>query len=292
MEEELMVHNANKLRVALVCVPWHTTVSPSLQCGILAGELISDGYPVDVIHANLDLACEMPIDLYETVANGTFGAHTLIGEWLFGVAAFGDTSTPLEFLDGNQELRKLLEGAPISFDTLCHYREKVIPAWLNAFAAKVDWAKYDIVGFSSTFEQNCAAIALACKVKENFPNIVTVFGGANYLPPMGPEFLKLDGIDYIVCGEGELAINGFLEALSAGRRGCSVSGVYCSGPCCSNIAQSGDDLEQTERPRDLDAVAVPNYDSYFTSLEKVKKTHGGLVVTPRMFLESARGCWW
>src|SRR3712207_7222676 len=41
------------------------------------------------------------------------------------------------------------------------------------------WHEVDVVGFSSTYQQNAASFALARRLKQRYPAIVTVFGGAN-----------------------------------------------------------------------------------------------------------------
>ena len=67
-----------------------------------------------------------------------------------------------------------------------------------------DWDQYDIVGFTSTFDQNVASLTMAKLIKDLYPNIRIVFGGANFDGDMGLEhFRAFPWIDYIVVGEGE-----------------------------------------------------------------------------------------
>ena len=51
-----------------------------------------------------------------------------------------------------------------------------------------------VVGFSSTFQQNTASFALARRLKQRYPGIVTVFGGANFDGEMGLELVRCVGL--------------------------------------------------------------------------------------------------
>ncbi len=61
-----------------------------------------------------------------------------------------------------------------------------------------------MAGFTSTFQQNTPSFALARRLKQRFPRIVTVFGGANFDDEMGPELVRaVDCVDIAVIGEGD-----------------------------------------------------------------------------------------
>ena len=74
-----------------------------------------------------------------------------------------------------------------------------------------------MVGFTSTFQQNTASFALARRLKQRLPGLVTVFGGANFDGEMGPELVRaVDCIDVAVIGEGDETFPRLLSALAAG----------------------------------------------------------------------------
>src|SRR5439155_19233717 len=105
-------------------------------------------------------------------------------------------------------------------------RNKTLPALVERWATTIDWAGYDIVGFTSTFEQNVAALALARCVKELYPDLVTVFGGANYDGEMGPEYVRaFPWIDYAVVGEGDGALRALVARVAHGRSAAGLPGV-------------------------------------------------------------------
>lgn len=59
-----------------------------------------------------------------------------------------------------------------------------------------------IVGFSSTFQSNCCALALIKEIKKRRPEIITVIGGANCEAEMGEELIvRYPYIDYVGRGE-------------------------------------------------------------------------------------------
>src|SRR5699024_550709 len=96
------------------------------------------------------------------------------GDWLFSVAAFGrDAPDP-----GGSILEEFRAEVP-ALD-LIDLRDRVVPAFLDALAGDPVWQPARFVGFSSTFQQNVASFALARRLKERYPGVVTIFGGANF----------------------------------------------------------------------------------------------------------------
>ena len=80
----------------------------------------------------------------------------------------------------------------------------MVPYFLDHCLATVPWSDYRVVGFTSTFEQNIASLALAKRIKQNYPKISIVFGGANWEAEMGHELhRKFPFVDYVCSGEAE-----------------------------------------------------------------------------------------
>ena len=101
------------------------------------------------------------------------------------------------------------------------------PAGLDrALGDGIDWSRYTAVGFTSTFEQNTAAFAMARAIKERYPGIVDLFGGANFDGTMGREYVRsLHFIDYAVIGEGDKVLPQIVNRLAQGEEplGCQAS---------------------------------------------------------------------
>ncbi|MCX6690660.1 MAG: hypothetical protein NTW33_01085 [Methanoregula sp.] len=77
----------------------------------------------------------------------------------------------------------------------------------------VDWSQYDWVGFSSSFEQHCASLALAKRIKSRFPDVRIIFGGSNCFGAMGDVLCRcFPFIDYVCTGEGDTAVPALVHA--------------------------------------------------------------------------------
>src|SRR4029078_9458024 len=63
---------------------------------------------------------------------------------------------------------------------------------------------YDIVGFSSTFQQNIPSLALARELKRRHPGVKILFGGANCEDEMGRELHRsFPFLDVVCSGEAD-----------------------------------------------------------------------------------------
>ena len=142
-----------------------------------------------------------------------------------------------------------------------------------------------VVGFSTSFAQTSASLFMAKKIKEMYPHISIVFGGANTDSEMGFEILKgFDWIDYVVHGEGEVSFPRLLNAIFEGDTSFPLPGVsHAVEPlwCRADF--------NAEPFRNLNESPVPDYSDYFQAVEQA-----GLHKKVRISLsfESSRGCWW
>jgi hypothetical protein len=174
--------------MALVNMPFAAAHRPSIQCGLLKAGLVRAGHAVDVLYLNLELAAELGADVYQQIAE--LRTDQLLGEWLFSTAAFGARQDEAAYREACPSLEGTCEKLGYTFADLCRLRNEQLPAWIARWAAEVDWSRYDAVGFTSTFEQNVAAFALARAIKGRHPAILTIFGGANFDGEMGPAHLR------------------------------------------------------------------------------------------------------
>ena len=111
-------------------------------------------------------------------------------------------------------------------EKLARIRNIDVPEYLDELVDTFPWQEATVVGFSSTFQQNTASFALARRLKERYPYIFILFGGANFDGDMGLEFMRtLDYIDAAVIGEGDDAFPNLLNALATGADPSSIPGV-------------------------------------------------------------------
>lgn len=275
----------DEFRVALICMPWASAERPSIQVGLMAAIAEQAGFATDVYAFNLDLAAQLSPLLYEP-----FCGHRghLTGEWLFGPAAF-DSVTPNDEDDYFRAFPEELDWAgEIGKDQayLVDLRRRVLPQFIENCLASVDWSCYQVVGFSSTFQQNVACLALARRIKECHPNLVIVFGGANMEGDMGQEYARaFPFIDYVVSGEGDTVFPALLNGLAAEGPSVRLPNVLARGPQGEIVGSQASPITN------LDASPVPNYDAYFE-----RATHLGLLPHYKdvwmLPFESSRGCWW
>jgi len=277
---------AANFRVALVCMPFASAKLPSIQVGLMSAISEQAGFETDAYYFNLDLAAQLLPDLYEK-----FCEHRghMTGEWLFAEAAFG-ACAPKE----GEDFFKSFPGETVwagkigkDPDFLFDLRRRVLPDFIETSLASVDWARYAVVGFSSTFQQNVACLALARRIKESFPAVSIVFGGANMEADMGPEYARaFPFIDYVVSGEGDSVFPALLQTLAAGENRARPAGV-------THRTADGLLLDGGQAPpvTDLDTSPVPNYHAYFdraAGLGLLQHYKSDWVLP----VESSRGCWW
>lgn len=269
--------------VTLVSMPFVSVRGPSLQLGLLGAIGSAHGFPVRTLHAGLDLAARLGVDLYEKLARMR---GRLVGDWLFSVEAFGDAAPDAE--------GRLLEDFAADLEHLGGVRDRLpglrqsdIPAYLDELADLELWAGTRVVGFTSTFQQTVASLALARRLKQRYPEIVTVFGGANFDGSMGLELVRaFDEIDFAVVGEGDTAFPRLLDALAAGLDPAAVPGV---------AARSGGEAclrEPAPLTQRLDDLPTPDYTEYFDRAEALGMLEPRNHRTVSLPFESARGCWW
>jgi ribosomal peptide maturation radical SAM protein 1 len=150
--------------------------------------------------------------------------------------------------------------------------------------SSIRWSDYDLVGFTSTFEQNLASLALARRVKEAHPDILVAFGGANWEGEMGQELhRRFPFVDYVCSGEADWTFPALLGCLWSGGDPARVPGIV--------LRRDGTSLATGSAPliRELDDLPLPDYDDFMSSLGS---SPSGADVTPMLLLETSRGCWW
>jgi ribosomal peptide maturation radical SAM protein 1 len=278
---------SRRLRVALVNMPWARVNAPSIQCGLLQAITSRAGHDCDTKYLNIEFAAFLGGPGYEKIAMMDAMRDYFLGEWLFSYAAFGEVLPPADYLAAFPEVESdWAEWTDGDREDLVRTQRERLPRWIADVAARPEWADYDVVGFTSTFLQNTAALALGKALKENHPGISLVYGGANFDSEMGLEYArKLPWLDYVVVGEGDVAFPAILKAIADGQE-VRLTNVHRHGH--PDAPTANDRLG----PAGLDDLPIPEYKDYFDSLNRF----GRLNVLPedqiRLPVEFSRGCWW
>jgi ribosomal peptide maturation radical SAM protein 1 len=266
----------------VVSMPFMHVDRPSIQLGLLKAIGTAHGFPVRTLHANLDFAARIGVDYYRLLAEQR---GRLVGDWLFAMAAFGDAAPDPDarLLDEFADELGYLAGTRDARDRLLDTREHDVPAYLDALVAGFPWQDVRLVGFSSTFQQNTASFALARRLKREYPDLVTVFGGANFDGEMGLELVRsVDCVDYAVVGEGDSAFPRLLAALATGEDTDAIPGV------ARRVGVRVVACPPAPPHTALDDLPAPDYEEYFDRAASL-----GLPAEEVWLpFESARGCWW
>lgn len=144
---------APALRVLLVNMPWSSTTSPSIQCGLLQALTRRAGHECEVAYLNLEFAARLGGDVYSEIADMSGERLHMLGEWLFSFAAFGETTPDTDYLHEFPEVASCLLDRGWDGDALAKLRRVDAPAWIEDVASRSSWETYDVVGFTSTFLQ-------------------------------------------------------------------------------------------------------------------------------------------
>jgi ribosomal peptide maturation radical SAM protein 1 len=275
-----------KFRVALICMPFASAKIPSIQVGLVSAIAERAGFETDAFYFNLDLAAQLSPDLYERLCEHR--GH-MTGEWLFAKAAFG-ADAPKEaddFFTSFPEEAVWAKTIGKDQEFLLDLRRRVLPSFIESCLTGVDWGRYGLVGFSSTFQQNVACLALAHRIKECFPAVAIIFGGANMESEMGPECARaFPFIDYVVSGEADAVFPALLRSLATNDSTPGFAGVTVRAK--NGLLEGGG---QTQPVTDLNASPFPNYSAYFDrAIELGLLSHYKSLWT--LPVESSRGCWW
>lgn len=271
-------------RVLLVSMPLSALHYPSIGISLLKPALESVGVICDVRYCNLEFADRIGAETHDLVTAPDL-YQALPGDWVFAPFAEADPGDTLA-------------GDLAYFDTvlLRHFPQFHTPAnlfgllaarreagvFLDDLARTIDVSAYDLVGFTSSFQQNTASLGLAHRLKARRPDLPIVFGGANCRAELGLELLRrYDFIDAVCTGEGDRSFPRFVEALiRIGRVPSGIAGM-------ATRAAAADDGDIVD---DLDALPTPDFDSFFAQ-------HAASPVAressrPAGLFETSRGCWW
>jgi len=273
-------------KVLLISMPMGALERPALGLSLLKERLRQSGFECDMRYLNFTFAEFVGHDQYQWMGY-QLPYTAFAGDWSFTEALYGER--PAADQAYIQEVLRNTWRLPESdIQNILSFRSKV-SYFLDYCMETIPWSDYAIVGFTSTFEQNIASLALAKRIKKVFPKIKTIFGGANWEGEMGLELHRqFSFVDYVCSGEAEQSFPALVErvlnrtpmngklapipgVIYRDRRGVSVS----TGP--------------SELIREMDELPIPDFSDYFRDLQQCTV---GASVAPTLLFETSRGCWW
>jgi len=273
------------MRIALVSMPWNLLETPSLPLAILKSCIVErrPEHAVAEFYANLSWAeylnretgGEVSVSDYDYVAN--VGCWHGMGDWIFAPALY---DTP-----GWRADVYLSYLAERGIDPRSSQRMAALSAGFTAWLARaIADVEPDVVGFSSTFQQNVPSLAVARRLKQIAPRIHVVFGGGNCDIPMGPALHRnFPFVDYVISGEAEHSFPAFLDYLADGGAVAQVPGLsWRDSSGITHTNSGGPMVSMGDSP-------CPDYDGWETALSRSALRER---ISPVLLYESARGCWW
>lgn len=273
------------MRVLLVSMPYGSLDRPALGISLLKPALVRRGIDCSIRYLSLDFAELVGVDEYRFVAN-ELPYTAFAGDWSFSGALYGTSAAP-----GREYVEEILRGTwhlgDAEISRLLSVRSQV-DVFLHHCMTAVDWSDYEIVGFTSTFEQNLASLALARRLKDRFPQLSLVFGGANWEGEMGLELhRRFPFVDFVCSGESDHSFPSLVDRLSRGR-----SPRHTRKPIPGIVYRHRGRSVYTgpaRRVDDMDALPVPDFTDYF---DAVARSGAGAEIVPTLLVETSRGCWW
>jgi len=267
-------------------MPYSSITRPSLALGLIENYINKYGHQVETIYGNVEFSTKIGLEIYDQIDNSFF--EHLIGEWTFSRTAFPEKNRHDEsFFALFTDLSDVIKQQLLTVRTKAEHYIKELADRILAQSPK-------IVACTSTFQQNCASLALLRIIKEKNSAVITMMGGANCEGVMGQTISEsFTWVDYIFSGECDDVIGKFMDKLMKDEF------IGAHNLPHGFISQKNNDLllSQSNLPakpprgyiEDMAQVGTPIYDSYFNTLTTLELTKN---IQPGLLAETSRGCWW
>jgi ribosomal peptide maturation radical SAM protein 1 len=279
--------------VALVAMPFGPLFTPSIALSLLKPALVRRGISCRNFYFMLDYAERVGLRFYNgIVLDHPLPLWKLAGEWIFAGHVAGDTAggrdAYVELLrDRDRGLNRTRKMPQRTIDRVLAARENS-GAFLDEVLEELLRDEPRIVGFTSTFQQHVASLALAKRIKAARPGTFIIMGGANCEAAMGAETVRqFPFIDATLSGEGDLVFPEVVRRVLAGESIEGMPGIRTQAGVERELA--ADHFDNTPPVLDLDALPDADFDDY---LARYGKSRFAKTWETRLVFETSRGCWW
>jgi ribosomal peptide maturation radical SAM protein 1 len=283
--EKFIPMRCSMKKVLLISMPMGALERQALGISLLKAKLAETGVDCDIRYLTFTFAEFVSYEDYQWMSFG-LPYTAFAGDWSFTHALYGENvERDQRYLQ--EVLCETWQMDEAAIQRILRVRSYVLP-FLNHCMAAIPWNEYAIVGFTSTFEQNIASLALAKRIKAAHPEISIIFGGANWEGEMGLELhRRFPFVDYACSGEAEQSFPVLVPHVLAGE----LLDLDANAPL-GVIYRAG--LEsmykgQAELIDDIDQLPYPDFSDYFRDLAQ---STVGASILPTLLLETSRGCWW
>lgn len=261
--------------VALVAMPFGPLFTPSMALSLLQPSLTRRGFTSRAHYFLIDYAERVGLRFYDGLSRSTgIPLDRMAGEWIFSGEVFEGAA------DVDAYLREVLRAPKRKRERVLRAREEA-GAFLDRCLDELLRGQPRVVGFTSTFQQHVASLALAKRIKAARPDVFVVMGGANCEGVMGAETARrFPFVDAVVSGEGEHVFPELVRRVLHGRAIDDLPGVRTG---------ADERLDNTPPILDLDTLPEAEFDDY---LQRFRRSRFFRTWQPRLMFETSRGCWW
>jgi len=271
--------------VALVSMPTLSARFPSFQLALLKPTLERAGIPVQTFSLFMYFGEFIGWRVNEALADVY---PCMVGEWLWTKAAFG------EFADNDEYFRIYANN----LEAICHQggcsladvrniREKAAPEFIDFCLNSIDWTRFGVIGFSVVFQQTLASIALARALKQRYPEIPIIFGGATFEDDIAEEIMKgCPQVDYVHCGDADETLPKVIRRIYNQESMQGMPGIMWRDSHQLVYAGRAPNLS------DMNKTPVPDFDEYFYARREGGYNNYDQAQEVLLPIETARGCWW
>ena len=273
-------------------MPFGSLTHPAIAPALIKAQLNNADIPCRVFNFNFDFAQMIGIGEYETIAFFK-GIETQIGEWLFAKEAWQELFGPSEeaFIEAcKTELENILK-VQNKQEWLKKIRNEIVPVFLEyCLKSLLQAGELQVVGFSCSFFQTISSLALGRLIKERYPHVKVVYGGACFHGEMGEELIsKVSWIDAVSTGEADDIIVDYFRALYEGREPSGLQGIiYRNNGIIANYIPNKPVSSEV-----IEKLPIPDFSDFFDGAKRIGlldiEGYKQRVILP---FESSRGCWW
>jgi ribosomal peptide maturation radical SAM protein 1 len=265
-------------------MPFSALNYPSIGLSLLQPTLRDLGHDCKIRYFSFDFADLIGDEAHQVLTNPHF-YRALLGEWVFAGATNTnlDAEVSIGFFEAAKAAGQLTTLSPGAI-ALAIQAKLAVQSFIDRCAAEIS-DKFDIVGFTTSFQQNMASLALAKRVKQQAPATKIVFGGANCRADMGLALIEYhEFIDAVCLDEGDRAFPAYVAGLAAGEVKTDIPGMVVR---VEGIVSRTTIMNNAITV--LDELPDPDFSDFFVqhALSAV-----GVEYSPAVLIETARGCWW
>lgn len=274
--------------VALISMPSLSARYPSFQLALLKPILERAGIPAQQFSLFMYVGKQIGWRMAEILADVW---PCLVGEWIWTKTAFGeDANTDDEnyFAAYESLFQTLCQMAGCTLDDIRRFRHEGAAKFINYCLDAVDWSQFGLIGFTIVFQQVVGTLAFARALKQRYPHIPIILGGAGLEDDIADEIMRhCPQVDYIHCGDAEVSFPQMVDRLYSGQSMEGLPGLMWR--------DTGGQIRYAGRApnfMNMNATPLPDFDEYFHAREVGGYEKCDVQQELLIPFEAARGCWW